>query len=66
MNNNGGNTMTENVHEFNEIELEEETLEEEVEESLEERKIYTDKGDPEIDSLYNKRSYPGLMDTENG
>jgi len=46
--------MTENVHEFNEIELEEETLEEEVEESLEERKIYTDKGDPEIDSLYNK------------
>ena len=46
--------MTEEVQELNEIELEEETLEEEVEITPEERKIYTDKGDPEIESLYNK------------
>ncbi len=43
----------EKTPEINEIEFEQ-PLEEEIEEIPEEGKIYTDKGDPEIDSLYEK------------
>lgn len=45
--------MDEKTPELNEIELEQ-PLEEEIEAIPEERKIYTDKGDPEIESLYGK------------
>lgn len=43
----------EKILELNEIEFEQ-PLEEEIEAIPEERKIYTDKGDPEIESLYGK------------
>jgi len=45
--------MDEKTPESNEIELEQ-PLEEEIEVIPEERKIYTDKGDPGIESLYGK------------
>jgi len=45
--------MNEEKPELNEIEFEQ-PLEEEIEAIPEERKIYTDKGDPEIESLYGK------------
>lgn len=45
--------MPKNENTIQEIEFEQ-PLEEEIDSVAEERKIYTDKGDPEIDSLYNK------------
>jgi len=49
----GDNKMNEETLKLNEIEFEQ-PLEEEIEAIPEERKIYTDKGDPEIESLYGK------------